>query len=86
MSEQMQNLNMYVVYGTPTCPFCVKAVDLLKERKLSFVYINIRESDAHRESLRLAFERMGKGYPPYVPQIFKGDKYIGGYAELESLI
>lgn len=67
------------VYSKSHCPYCDRAKQLLKTKGLEFEEINL---DGKEEELRALRERT-----KYltVPQIFIGDKMIGGYSELAGL-
>jgi glutaredoxin 3 len=69
-----------VVYSGPGCPFCDRAKALLKKKGASFEDINVRADPAKLE------EMMTKsGGKKTIPQIFIGDKHIGGCDELYAL-
>lgn len=76
---------MYTIYSKPNCPFCDKAKNLLKMKGEEFEFLTLGV-DYSREDL---IEKIQSNYgviPRTMPQIIKGDKYIGGYAELEALL
>ena len=61
------------VYSTPTCPWCHKAKDFLKEKGVEFEDIDISSNgDAAREMMTKSGQ-MG------VPQIEIGNKIIVGF-------
>ena len=67
------------VYRTSFCAYCVMAAMLLKKRGIAFVEINLDgEPDARAELEDRTQWRT-------VPQIFIGDRFIGGYADLAAL-
>lgn len=68
------------VYTTNICPFCVQAKRLLKSLDLPFEEISLEGK--HEERMRLSRENAGWRT---VPMIFIGEKFIGGYTELEKL-
>lgn len=70
---------MIVVYGKPKCKYCDMAKQLLDAKQIGFRYIDVEEDDD-----ALAFV-VSSGYTT-VPQIFEGDKHIGGYTELDHYI
>ena len=39
------------VYSTPTCPWCAKAKDYLKKKKIEFRDVDITEEDKDREEM-----------------------------------
>lgn len=68
-----------VIYGTEFCSYCAAARLLLKKKGLDFEDILVsRDDDKRREMERLS----GRST---VPQIFIGDRPIGGFDELYSL-
>lgn len=71
-----------VIYTKDYCPYCVKAKTLLKRKG---VESNITEIDiTHDEKLQQ--EMLSKsGGKRTVPQIFIGDKHIGGCDDLYAL-
>ncbi len=62
------------------CPYCVSAKKLLKERELPFQEVLLDESDDAAWD-----ELYKKSKMKTVPQIFAGDRLIGGYRELSEL-
>jgi glutaredoxin 3 len=68
------------IYTKGYCPFCSRALALLKMKQVEFTEIKI---DQHPE-LRDPMIARTKG-PSTVPQIFIGDQYIGGCDELMAL-
>lgn len=69
---------MVVLYTTPACPYCNAAKELLHRKKVSFREIDVSD-DAKLDAL---IRRTGW---KTVPQIFIGDRMIGGYRELTTL-
>jgi glutaredoxin 3 len=67
------------VYTKPSCPFCVKAKQLLESEGISFTEINLQE---HPGEVQPLIERTNYRK---VPQIFINDEFIGGFSELQSL-
>ncbi|MNV75346.1 Glutaredoxin-1 [compost metagenome] len=70
---------MYTIYSKPNCGYCKRAKDLLDILGEDFVEFNI-EDDALRSQLN---ERLGYEART-VPQIWDGDKFVGGYTELSA--
>ena len=68
------------VYTMSNCPFCVRAKKLLTERGISFQEILVpEEDDAQWDALyKLSGLRT-------MPQIFAGDRLIGGFTHLAEL-
>ena len=68
------------IYSTMFCPFCWRAKRLLELRGVSYQEIDIMENPTRRpEMVRLS------GGQSTVPQIFIGEKHIGGSDELVVL-
>lgn len=66
-----------VVYTMDYCPYCERAKRLLKERGVAFQEVRVPEDDeAQWDAL---YERSGMRT---MPQIFAGDKLVGGFTEL----
>jgi glutaredoxin 3 len=68
-----------VIYVTGWCPYCQRARALLGQKSLAFNEVNVDESADLREQM---ISRSGRRS---VPQIFIGDKHIGGCDELFAL-
>lgn len=67
------------IYTTSYCGFCRAAKDLFTRRKVAFQEIDVTEDDEKRDWL---VETTGRRT---VPQIFIGEKSIGGYDDLAAL-
>lgn len=67
------------VYTKESCPFCVRAKRLLERKAVPFEEIRVEGDDALRAWL---VERTGQ---MTVPQIFAGDRPLGGYSDLDAL-
>ncbi|QDH16166.1 glutaredoxin 3 [Swingsia samuiensis] len=67
------------IFTQPGCPFCVRAVSLLKEKKVDFQEINAPHGTKEREE---SIERSGKRT---VPQTFVDGQALGGCDDLISL-
>ena len=69
-----------LIYTGPSCPYCVAAKTLLKNKKVSFEEINLGEQpDKMNEMLQKSGGRRT------VPQIFIGETHVGGSDELHAL-
>jgi len=68
-----------IIYTTRSCPFCVRAKQLLDTKGVQ--YRNI----AVDHNLELRQEMMKKSGRRTVPQIWLGDEHIGGCDELYAL-
>lgn len=65
-----------IIYTTNTCPYCVRAKDLLNRKGAKFEEINV-EDPAERDKM---IEKAGGKRT--VPQIFIGDLHVGGCDDL----
>jgi glutaredoxin 3 len=68
------------IYTTNYCGYCAAAKDFLREKGLSFEEIDVTGDD----ELRARLVEMSSGMRT-VPQIFIGNKHIGGYTDLRRL-
>jgi len=66
-----------VVWSKNSCPFCVQAKALLKQKNIEFEERNISQGDWTKEQLLEAVPTART-----LPQIFLDDNYIGGFTEL----
>jgi glutaredoxin 3 len=69
-----------VVYSTGWCPYCVRAKALLERKGVPFREIRVDEDPAERQTM-LARSRGQRT----VPQIFIGDRHVGGFDDLYAL-
>ena len=68
------------MYTTLVCPFCIRAKMLLKQRGVEQIEeIRVDLNPAERQTMMDVTGRRT------VPQIFIGDRHIGGYDELAAL-
>jgi glutaredoxin 3 len=67
------------MFMTGWCPYCQRAAGLLAKKNLLFEQINIDEGAKFREDM---IARSGRRT---VPQIFIGDKHVGGCDDLFAL-
>lgn len=68
------------IYTTPFCPFCARAKTLLGKKGIAFEEIDIYMDDDARSDM----QAKANGAQT-VPQIFIGDRYVGGCEELYAL-
>ena len=68
------------IYTTDTCPYCVRAKQVLKQHDVPFVELDVTHDPDKRAWL---VEQTGQRT---VPQIFFGDESIGGCSDLEALV
>lgn len=68
-----------VVYATSWCPYCARARALLEAKGVAFREIDVEAVPGAREQMR---ERAGRNT---VPQIFIGERHIGGFDDMKAL-
>jgi glutaredoxin 3 len=67
------------IYTTPICPYCARAKALLTSKGVEFEEVDVYMDAAARKEM---MERSGRRT---VPQIFIGDRHIGGCDDLHDL-
>lgn len=65
----------YVIYSSPNCSYCEQAKRLLDMKNLPYTMMDARSSTYFQS------EFVDKGVRT-VPQIFLGDRHVGGFQEL----
>jgi glutaredoxin 3 len=70
---------MVKIYTKDYCPYCVKAKGLLTSLGVEFEETDITSTP------ELIDELSAKSGLKTVPQIFVGDKCLGGYSDIEAL-
>jgi glutaredoxin 3 len=68
-----------VMYCTEVCPYCQRAERLLKSKGVKIKKIHV---DQDRGKLKEMIKRTGRNT---VPQIYIGDKHVGGFDDLSEL-
>ena len=68
------------IYTTPICPYCVRAKSLLKKKGAEFEEIDVFMDSGARDEM----ESKSNGRRT-VPQIFIGERHVGGYDDLYAL-
>ncbi len=68
------------IYTTPYCPYCHRAKALLRDKGVSVVEIDVMAQPARRDEM---VQRSGGRRT--VPQIFIGERHIGGCDDLVAL-
>lgn len=76
----MTSSNQVTVYTMESCPFCVQAKRLLTQRGIAFKEVLVPMSDD--DQWDELYKRSGLRT---MPQIFLGEKVIGGYQDLAAL-
>ena len=74
-------MSEFTIYTKEFCPYCDKAKALLKIKKFTFAEINI--TDKPEELKKMLAKSNGKRT---FPQIFRGDKHIGGCDDLHEYL
>ena len=67
------------IYTTATCPYCQRAKRLLQNKNVPYEEIDVSCDDDARMRLMQSTGRRT------VPQIFIGDRHVGGADELHAL-
>lgn len=68
-----------LMYATLWCPYCQAARSLLTSKGVNFEEIDLTEQPEKRAEMQ---SRSGR---TSVPQIFIGDKHIGGFDDMQAL-
>ena len=67
------------LYVSDWCPYCLRAKGLLTQKQVAFSEINVEDDAKLRE------EMIARSSQRTVPQIFIGDKHVGGCDDLFEL-
>jgi glutaredoxin 3 len=67
------------IYTTNICPYCIMAKRLLDKKGALYTEINVDGKPGLREEMMLKTNRRT------VPQIYIGDRHVGGFDELYAL-
>lgn len=70
---------MVEIYVWMSCPFCVKAINLIKKKGIEPEVVDITFDNETFERLK---RELNHGT---VPKVFINDTFIGGYSELKAL-
>ena len=73
-------MNTITVYSTASCPFCMRAKELLEKKGVSFSTIRVDTNPEYIDEMV-----KNSGGMTTVPQIFIGDVHVGGFDELKAL-
>jgi glutaredoxin 3 len=68
------------IYTKPFCPYCIRAVSLLEQKGVEFHEVEAAFDPAKRQEM---LQRSG-GRATF-PQIFVGDRHIGGCDDMMAL-
>lgn len=69
-----------VIYSTGWCPYCERARALLERKGAAFREVKVDEDPAERATMLAR-----SGGRRSVPQIFIGERHVGGFDELYAL-
>jgi glutaredoxin 3 len=67
------------IYTKPYCPYCIRAVSLLEKKGIAFTEIDAAFDPEKRQEM---MRRSGRAT---FPQIFVGDRHIGGCDDMMAL-
>jgi glutaredoxin 3 len=67
------------IYTKPFCPYCTRAIGLLRQKGVSYQEIEAGMDPALRQEM---MQRSGRST---YPQIFIGDKHVGGCDDIMAL-
>lgn len=68
-----------IMYSTRFCPYCIRARKLLKSKGIAFTDISVDgRGDLRQEMTQLSGRRT-------VPQVWIGDRHVGGFDDLARL-
>ena len=73
------NASKVVVYTGNRCAYCNAAKHLLDSKGMLYTEVNVDEDPKLRE------EMMARSQRQTVPQIFIGDRHVGGFDDLSEL-
>jgi len=76
----MSSAQQVVVYSTGWCPYCERAKGLLERKGVAYHEVKVDENPAERAAMLAR-----SGGRRTVPQIFFGERHIGGFDELYAL-
>jgi glutaredoxin 3 len=68
------------MYSTGWCPYCDRARGLLQRKGVTFSEVKVDDDPAQRDAM---LKRSGGRRT--VPQIFIGDRHVGGFDDLYAL-
>lgn len=72
-------MSKIIIYSKEVCPYCVRAKNLLDKKGVKYQEIKIIDDSTKDEMIKKSGGRMT------VPQIFIGEKHIGGFDDLSAL-
>jgi glutaredoxin 3 len=78
-SEETMSQPSIVMYATTSCPYCVAARSLLQAKGVRWSEVSVDIQSGKRAEM---MQRSGRHT---VPQIFIGDRHVGGFDDLSLL-
>ncbi len=69
-----------VMYSSGWCPYCMRARALLERKGIALIEIKVDEQPQERDTMLAR-----SGGRRTVPQIFVGDRHVGGFDDLYAL-
>lgn len=72
-------MSTITIYGNESCPYCGAARMLLTKKGVKFEDVLVSDDAEKRAEMEARSQRTA------VPQVFLGDKHIGGFEELCDL-
>lgn len=79
VSDSVDEKNRVEIYSTKYCPYCTRARMLLDSKGISYIEFRVDRDVTLRQEMEERSRRKS------VPQIFVGEKHIGGFDELARL-
>ena len=67
------------VYTGSFCGYCLRVLALLERRRIAYTEVNVEDHPGLREEL------MAKSGRRTLPQVYVGERYIGGADELAAM-
>lgn len=74
-----QSTPKIIIYSSQYCPFCFRAKSIFQQKSVAFEEINVDSDAALRQ------EMMQKSGRRTVPQIWIGERHVGGCDDLMDL-
>ncbi|MDZ4373729.1 MAG: glutaredoxin 3 [Phenylobacterium sp.] len=72
-------MSQITIYTKPYCPYCIRALDLLEKKGVAYTEIEAAFDPEKRQEM---MQRSGR---TTFPQIFIGDRHIGGCDDMMAL-
>lgn len=76
----------FTIYTKGVCPYCTKAKQLMERTGHEYTELAV-PNQASKDDIQLRINESGSDHVVRsVPQIFHGDRYVGGFDKLEEYI